>query len=111
MSNLELVDLTRVDSKDLLAVLNEAPLRKHLVDHACFDKDSVQEWVREKRRLDALPGCRVRGILVDGKLAGWCGIQPDGHGFELAIVLSQRAWGAWHRRIQNPDGLGQRVRP
>ncbi|MBF5057380.1 hypothetical protein Y5W_02674 [Alcanivorax sp. 521-1] len=93
MSNLELVDLTRVDSEDLLAVLNEAPLRKHLVDHACFDGDSVQEWVSEKRRLDALPGCRVRGILVDGKLAGWCGIQPDDHGFELAIVLSQRAWG------------------
>ena len=43
MSNLELVDLTRVDSEDLLAVLNEAPLRKHLVDHACFDGDSVQE--------------------------------------------------------------------
>ena len=30
---------------------------------------------------------------MDGKLEGWCGIQPDDHGFELAIVLSQRAWG------------------
>jgi len=26
-------------------------------------------------------------------LAGWCGIQPDNNGFELAIVISQRFWG------------------
>ncbi|MDP0498092.1 MAG: N-acetyltransferase [Verrucomicrobiota bacterium JB024] len=93
MSHPEFVDLADIDAEDLLALLNEAFLRKHLVDHARFDKDSVREWVKEKRRLNALPGCRVRAIRVDGRLAGWCGIQPDDQRFELAIVLSRRAWG------------------
>jgi hypothetical protein len=31
--------------------------------------------------------------MVDGQLAGWCGIQPDEEGAELAIVMTQNFWG------------------
>tara|TARA_A100000172_G_C3005278_1_gene97740 strand:- start:189 stop:653 length:465 start_codon:yes stop_codon:yes gene_type:complete len=93
MKDVEFVGLERVDPEALLAVMNEEALRRHLVDHAYFDASSISEWVREKRALDALPGCRVRAIRVDGRLAGWCGIQPDDDGVELAVILSREAWG------------------
>ncbi len=46
-----------------------------------------------KIQTGALSGCRIRAIYIDGKLAGWYGIQPDDNGFELAIVLSEKFWG------------------
>ena len=58
MKDVEFVGLERVDPEALLAVMNEEALRRHLVDHAYFDASSISEWVREKRALDALPGCR-----------------------------------------------------
>jgi len=40
-----------------------------------------------------MPGRRVRVVFIDGTLAGWCGIQPDDCGFEIAIVLCKEFWG------------------
>ena len=47
----------------------------------------------EKRRIDGLPGCRVRAVLIDGALVGWCGLQPDEEGIEIAIVIARAGWG------------------
>ncbi len=50
--------------------------------------------MNEKLTVDAIGGCRVRAIRIDREVAGWCGIQPDDQGVELAIVLSQKFWGS-----------------
>ncbi len=49
--------------------------------------------MEEKINTDAIEGCRIRAVYIDGTLAGWCGIQPDDNGFELAIVISKDFWG------------------
>lgn len=78
----------------LLQIVNQDALRMHLVDHDYFDRDSLRVWMNAKIELEKVPGCRIRGVYVDGSLAGWCGLQPDDSGVELAIVLSQPFWGA-----------------
>ncbi|WHI49670.1 N-acetyltransferase [Microbulbifer sp. MLAF003] len=93
MNTVEFRRLNAINQKELLAVLNEDKLRMHLIDHAYFDDNSLKHWVEAKLIVDSLPGCRVRAVCIDGKIAGWCGIQPDDHGYELAIVLSQKFWG------------------
>ncbi|GAA5442383.1 hypothetical protein Misp06_00557 [Microbulbifer sp. NBRC 101763] len=93
MNTVEFRRLNAINQKELLAVLNEDKLRVHLIDHAYFDDNSLKHWVEAKLIVDSLPGCRVRAVCIDGKIAGWCGIQPDDHGYELAIVLSQKFWG------------------
>lgn len=93
MTDIAFLPLNNVDQQDLLAVLNESALRVHLVEHALFDIASLHDWVEEKNQVDSLPGCRVRGVVIDGIVAGWCGIQPDDNGVELAIVLSKKFWG------------------
>jgi hypothetical protein len=94
MSRIDYLQLNQANKRDLLEILNDDCLRKHLVDHPYFDDASLQSWMEAKIAIDAIQGCRIRLVSVDGMLAGWCGIQPDDNGFELAIVISRNFWGS-----------------
>ncbi|MCH7350083.1 GNAT family N-acetyltransferase [Aeromonas sp. MR7] len=83
-----------VTAQDFLPLLNDATIRKHLIDHPRFDLPRVGCWMDDKMRINQQPRCRVRAVLIHGQLAGWCGIQPDEDGVELAIVIDQAHWGA-----------------
>ncbi len=86
--------LGEVSQTVLLDLMNDEKLRAHLVDHPKFTEETLKLWVMEKTRIDAADEYRVRAILVDGNIAGWCGIQPDAAGAELAIILSSSYWGS-----------------
>ncbi|WP_341217315.1 N-acetyltransferase [Neptunomonas phycophila] len=94
MSKIEFLCFDQVNPKDFMATVNEDSLRTHLVDHPYFDAVSLQEWMEDKIKVDAVEGCRIRAVYIDEVLAGWCGIQPDDNGFELAVVISQKYWGS-----------------
>ncbi|MEM6986091.1 MAG: GNAT family N-acetyltransferase [Pseudomonadota bacterium] len=94
MSPIDYLNFKDVDLNRLMQVVNEDSLRTHLIDHPYFDAATLQSWVDEKRETDAVPGCRVRVVSIDGTVAGWCGIQPDDDGFEIAIVIAQPFWGS-----------------
>ena len=93
MSEIKFLCFNQVNSEDFLAIVNEDSLRTHLIDHPYFDATSLQAWMEDKINTDAIHGCRVRAVSIGGTLAGWCGIQPDDNGFELAIVISKKFWG------------------
>ncbi|AEF98624.1 hypothetical protein [Methylomonas methanica] len=93
MSEIEFSSFNQVNSEDFMAIVNEDSLRTHLIDHPYFDSTSLQAWMADKINIDAIQGCRIRAVYIDGVLAGWCGIQPDDNGFELAIVISKKFWG------------------
>lgn len=93
MSQIQFLSFNHVDPEDFLAIVNEETLRKHLIEHDVFTPTSIREWVNDKLKVDRLKGCRIRAVYIDNVLAGWCGIQPDKKGFELAIVISQGFWG------------------
>lgn len=86
-------EFQNIRSDDFLPLLNAPSLRTHLVAHPEFDSASIADWVKYKIELDAAPGCRIRAVYVDDVLAGWCGIQPDENGHELAIVIGPAFWG------------------
>ncbi|WP_297308205.1 N-acetyltransferase [Neptuniibacter sp.] len=94
MPNIEYLSFNEVDPQNLIAVVNEDSLRTHLIDHPYFDATSIQSWIEDKLKTDAMRGCRVRIVSIDGELAGWCGIQRDDEDFEIAIVISKRFWGS-----------------
>jgi|TARA_Y100000814_G_scaffold174817_1_gene127733 hypothetical protein len=93
MSEIEFLCFNQVNPEDFMAVVNEDSLRTHLIDHPYFDAASLQEWMGDKIKVDAIEGCRIRAVYIGGVLAGWCGIQSDDNGFELAVVISQKFWG------------------
>ena len=94
MSKIVFLCFDQVNPKDFMAIVNEDSLRTHLIDHPYFDAVSLQEWMEDKIKVDAVEGCRIRAVYIDEVLAGWCGIQPDDNGFELAVVISQKYWGS-----------------
>ncbi len=94
MNTIEYICFQQVNQNKLMSVVNEDSLRTHLIHHPYFDSMSIQTWIEDKIKIDALPGCRVRVVSINGAIAGWCGIQPDDNGFEIAIVISQRFWGS-----------------
>lgn len=93
MSDIEYLGFDALEPKAFLALLNRAKVRRHLVKHQQFDEPAAAEWVAQKLSIDSMPGCRLRVVSLDGELAGWCGIQPDADGFELAVVLDEGYWG------------------
>jgi hypothetical protein len=93
MSSIEYLRFDQVNPELLMSVVNEESLRAHLVEHPCFDSKSIREWIMDKTEIDTMDGCRIRVISIGGEIAGWCGIQPDDKGFEIAIVISQKFWG------------------
>lgn len=94
MNTIEYINLSEVNITELLTLLNKEKVRKHLIDHESFSTEAVTLWVEEKNRMDSLQGCRVRAILIDKQLAGWCGIQHEEGNYEIAIVLDDAYWGA-----------------
>ena len=82
-----------MNPEDLMEIVNEGSLRTHLIDHPYFDTISLQAWMDDKIKVDSMPGCRIRIVHIGEVIAGWCGIQPDDNGFELAIVIAQKFWG------------------
>lgn len=93
MSTIKYVKFDDVDSEELIPILNEESIRSHLISHALFDSQSVREWVSEKINCNSIPGCRIRAVYLDSELVGWCGIQKDDAGYEIAIVISRSSWG------------------
>lgn len=93
MSRIEYVKLEEIEPTDFLPLLNKQTTRMHLIDHELFNAHSVKEWIQGKVDVDASEGCRVRAIMVDKQLAGWCGIQIEDGKYEIAIVISDRYWG------------------
>ena len=93
MSQIKYLKFNEIDPNQFIPILNENSIREHLIHYDQFDSQSIHEWVKGKVEEDSIPGCRVRAVLVDNALMGWCGIQKEEKHFEIAIVIAQSAWG------------------
>lgn len=54
MSEIEFLCFNQVNPEDFMAVVNEDSLRTHLIDHPYFDAASLQEWMGDKIKVDAI---------------------------------------------------------
>lgn len=93
MTHITYLKLNELTPTELLPLLNKQRIRAHLVDHPLFDAQTVTAWLLEKIEIDASPGCKVRAVLVDQQLAGWCGIQFEEGKYGIALVLDDAYWG------------------
>jgi len=100
MNRIEYVGLKEVDPTDFVPLLNKQKVREHLVDHQLFDADTVKLWLEAKIEMDSFLGCKVRAIIVDKGLAGWCGIQLEDKKYEIAVVLDDYYWGLGRKIFQ-----------
>jgi len=97
MSTIEYQKFNIIDPNDFLPLLNGKKIRKHLIEHELFTIETLTTWMQNKMQVDATSGCKIRGIVCRGELAGWCGIQLEEGKYELAIVIDDKFWGLGKR--------------
>lgn len=93
MDCIEYIKLDEVNPKEFVLLLNKQKIREHLIDHQLFDIETVKAWIETKIEMDSSKGCKVRAIVVNQQLAGWCGIQLEDGKYEIAIVIDNNYWG------------------
>jgi GNAT superfamily N-acetyltransferase len=97
MTEINYVEFQNIAPEDFIPVLNKQTTREHLVDHALFDIALAKDWILDKVRVDQITGCKVRAIVIDTVFVGWCGIQYENDGYEIAIVIDDQYWGIGKR--------------
>ncbi len=97
MVEINYVEFQDVDPQDFLPILNKQTTREHLVDHVLFDAVEAERWMLDKVRVNQVDGCKVRAVMINSMLAGWCGIQYENEGYEIAIVIDDKYWGVGKR--------------
>ena len=102
--NIKYLKLNNTNPNDFLSFLNKQKIRDHLIEHALFDIHSVTAWINSKVDVDAIDGCRVRAIVCNEQLAGWCGIQLEDDKYEIAIVIDEQFWGLGKTVFQDMMG-------
>ncbi|WP_428634815.1 GNAT family N-acetyltransferase [Sedimenticola sp.] len=93
MRGISYLTLDQANPEALMVLLNEPLIRRHLIEHEPFDHGRLMQWVSDKLMIDRTPGCKIRAVTHQGRLAGWCGIQKEQGEYEIAIVLGDAFWG------------------
>ncbi len=86
--------LTEVDKFDIIELMNHPSLKRHmplLSDE--FTEDDCNKFIAAKEQLWAEHGYGPWAFVVDGKFAGWGGLQPESGETDLALVLHPDYWG------------------
>lgn len=86
--------LTEVNKADIIDLMNEPALKRHmpLLDER-FDEAACETFIAAKERLWEEHGYGPWAFVVDGRFAGWGGLQPEGDEVDLAMVLHPDYWG------------------
>lgn len=93
--NIQFDHLKNISKQDIIElntnerVLKQMPLGNGVV----FDEEKCISWVNEKENQWTEHGYGPWAFLVDGKFAGWGGLQYEEGDADLALVLHPRYWG------------------
>jgi len=93
MNDIVYIKLNEANPKEFVPLLNANKIREHLIEHKLFDENTVKDWLKSKIKIDSSQGCKVRAIVIDKQLAGWCGIQLENSKYEIALVIDENFWG------------------
>ena len=93
MKTINYLKFNEIKENDFLGLLNNNKIRKHLIGHEAFTTESLKKWIKTKTKISNEPGCKIRAIVCEKKLIGWCGIQLEVGGYEIAIIINDKYWG------------------
>jgi len=98
-----------INPTELLPLLNSEKIRTHLIVHDLFTTDTLADWINSKIGVNSISGCKVKGIICDDELSGWCGIQLGGEKYEIVIILDEKFWGLGRKVFQDMMGWSKKL--
>lgn len=92
---MDLRPLALAENTDLLELLNHPSVTLHMpLSTGKVDESWVENWKKSKSQQWGNPEFGPWAVYLNGKFAGWSGVQPDlDDQAELAVVLMPWAWG------------------
>ena len=91
---LEFKHLHEIDCSEYIALHTNPLVRRQMpLTSDKFDEDDCREWIAAKERLWQEHGYGPWAFIVDGKFAGWGGLQPEEGDADLGLVLHPDYWG------------------
>ena len=94
MQQITFTRLTEADPADLVKLMNDPLVRRQMpLTSDGFDLADAAEFVVGKESLWNEHGFGPWAIWIDGRFAGWGGLQPEGSEAEIALVLHPEFWG------------------
>lgn len=92
--HLELIRMSEINSAQYAALHRNPLVRRQmpLMDEG-FGQEEIQEWVAGKERQWEEHGYGPWAFLIDGKFAGWGGLQHEDGDTDLGLVLHPDYWG------------------
>ena len=87
--------LTDVAATDIIDLMNHPLVTRQmpLATHICFDEATCDAFIAAKERLWSLHGYGPWAFVIDGRFAGWGGLQTESGDADLALVLHPDYWG------------------
>ena len=86
--------LREIAVDEILALHRDAKVLRHLpLATVAFDTAACERWLADKEAQWDRHGHGPRAILVDGRFAGWGGLQRETDDVDLALVMFPRYWG------------------
>ena len=91
---LEFKRLSEVDRSEYVALFANPLVRRHMpLTSDDFDDAMCADWIKGKESMWTEYGYGPWAFLVDGKFAGWGGLQPEHGDADLGLVLHPDYWG------------------
>jgi RimJ/RimL family protein N-acetyltransferase len=91
---IEFKRLTEVTPDDLITLMNEPGVRRLMPLSADgFDAEGCARFVAGKEAMWAEHGYGPWAFFIEGRFAGWGGLQPEAGDVDLGIVLHPDYWG------------------
>jgi RimJ/RimL family protein N-acetyltransferase len=91
---LEFRRLTEVDKADIIELMNNPLVRRQMpLTSDDFDEADCMAFIAGKEKIWEECGYGPWAFVVDGRFAGWGGLQPEEGDVDLAVVLHPDYWG------------------
>jgi ribosomal-protein-alanine N-acetyltransferase len=92
---LAFLPMREIDPAEYIRLHAHPLVRRHMpLSQDDFDLDACREWIKGKESMWEEHGIGPWAIMIEGKFAGWGGLQPEGGEADLGLVLHPDYWGA-----------------
>lgn len=92
--HIEFKRLSEINKNDIIDLMNQPLLRRHMpLMGDSFTEEDCEAFVAAKENIWAENGYGPWAFVMDGKFAGWGGLQPENGDVDLALVLHPQFWG------------------
>lgn len=92
---LTFLPIGQIDPAEYVRLHANPLVRRHMpLSGDGFDLEACREWIQGKESMWTEYGIGPWAILINGKFAGWGGLQPEGGEADLGLVLHPEYWGA-----------------